>query len=46
MIRLDDVSYAYPDAPRPALERVNLEVDLIARYVARMLEAPPPARAA
>ncbi|MDF1481548.1 riboflavin synthase [Extensimonas sp. H3M7-6] len=26
--------------------RVNLEVDLIARYVARMLEAPPPARAA
>ena len=27
MIRLDDVSYAYPDAPRPALERVNLEVE-------------------
>lgn len=26
--------------------RINLEVDLIARYVARMLEAPPPARAA
>ncbi len=27
MIRLDDVSYTYPDAPRPALERVNLEVE-------------------
>lgn len=27
MIRLDDVGYTYPDAPRPALERVNLKVE-------------------